>query len=86
MMYSDIAITRITCELYRMMKHGWTFCEECRKKVMVEDLVEYKCPECALRLHIKSRAVVHPEQQSLIPITNQYVYAEPEGCAAVMEE
>jgi len=85
MMYQDVDITRATCELYRMMRHGWTFCEECRIKVNVEDLVDYKCPECAHRLHIKSRAVVHPEQQPLITITPHYEYAAPEGSAVKTE-
>lgn len=76
----------LTNELYRMMRHGWAFCEDCRKKVNVEDLVDYKCPECALRFHVKSRSVRQSFQEPLIPITNQYQYAVPEGSVAVMEE
>jgi len=55
------------------------------RKVNVEDLVDYKCPECAFRLHIKSRKIRQTFQQSLIPITNQYQYAVPEGSAIETE-
>ena len=60
-------------------------CEDCMRKVNVEDLVDYKCPECAFRLHIKSRKIRQTFQQSLIPITNQYQYAVPEGSAIETE-
>ena len=86
MMYHDVDIGRVTCELYRMMRYGWTFCEDCMRKVNVEDLVDYRCPECALRLHVQNRAVVHPEQQPLITITPHYQYAAPEGSVVLMEE
>lgn len=72
-------------ELQRMLRHGWCFCEDCRRKIEIENLVDFCCPECADRKRIKSRAVAQPKQEHLIPIANQYQYALPEGCAAEQE-
>jgi Fe2+ or Zn2+ uptake regulation protein len=69
-------------ELQRMLLHGWIFCEECGRKVHVEDLVEYYCAECAERKQKQNRTKIHLEQKCLLTFAAQEYYAPPEGSAS----
>ena len=69
-------------ELQRMLQHGWVLCEECGRKVHVEDLVEYYCAECAERKQKRNRMKIQPEQKSLLAFAFKEYYAPPEGCAS----
>ena len=69
-------------ELQRMLLHGWVSCEECGRKVHVEDLVEYYCAECAERKQKQNRMIIHPQQKCLLTFTRNEYYAPPEGSAS----
>jgi hypothetical protein len=69
-------------ELQRMLLHGWIFCEECGRKVHVEDLVEYYCAECAERKQKQNRTKIYLQQKCLLTLSAQEYYAPPEGSAS----
>lgn len=76
-------------ELQRMLLHGWVFCEHCGRKVNVEDLVEYYCPECAFLLRNKNRTKTQQEckaQKTLLHYTAPVVLSQPEGSASIVKE
>lgn len=75
-------------ELQRMLKFGWMFCEDCRRKIMVEESVDFKCPECAFLSRNKNRTKTQLEcktQKSLLDYTTNRIVSQPERFADVIE-